>query len=134
MRVFLSGLAAFGVMFVSGGLWSAVLMTSFYAGHAPTNARAPEEQSMLFLLLAYALLASFMTFLFSQSFKERPPMAGGLQFGALFGVIATLPLYLILYAVWDFPLSHALVDSAWHLVEEGLGGATLALTMFPRAK
>lgn len=86
----------------------------------------------MFLLLAYLLLAGFMTFLFSQSFTERPSVAEGFQFGGLFGVIATLPLYLILYAIWDFSLKAAFVDTAWHLVEQGIGGVVLALTMFGR--
>lgn len=45
---------------------------------------------------------------------------------------ATLPLYLILHAVWDFSLAWGLVDSGWHLVEEGVVGVVLALTMLPK--
>ncbi len=133
MRILLSGLLSVVAMFTAGGLWNAVLMTGFYASRAPGIARPPEAQSFLFLILGYVVLGAFMTFLFSQSFRSRPSVVEGFQFGALFGLIATLPLYLILHAIWDFQLSWALVDSAWHLFEEGLGGITLALTMFPKA-
>lgn len=133
MRILLSGLASVVAMFSAGGLWNAVLMSGFYASHAPGNARPPEAQSFLFLICGYLVLGAFMTFLFSQSFSTRPSVLEGLQFGALFGLIASLPLYLILHAIWDFQLSWVLVDSAWHMAEEGIGGITLALTMFPKA-
>jgi hypothetical protein len=105
-------------------------MNGFYAAHAPSNARVPEAQSLAMLALAYLLLAALMAFLFSQSFTSSPGAGAGFQFGALFGLIATLPLYLILFAVWDVSMAHILVDSGWHLIEEGLGGIVLARTMF----
>ncbi len=129
-RILLAGSAAFVVMFILGGLWNAVLMVHFYERHAPANARRPEEASLLFVVIGYVLLAAFMTFLFAQSFKQRPSVPESFQFGALFGVIATLPIYLILYAIWNVSLTLMLVDSAWHLVQEGVGGVILGLTMF----
>lgn len=131
-RIVLAGLAAFVVMFVLGGLWNAVLMAGFYQRHAPSNARPPAETSLLFIVLGYALLVVFMTFLLAQSFKERPSMLESFQFGASFGVIATLPIYLILYSIWNISLTMLLVDSAWHLVQEGIGAIVLGLTMFPK--
>ena len=134
MRTVLSGVATFALMFVLAGIWNAMLMAGFYAGHAPVNARPPEEQSMLFLVLGYAALTLFMTFLFAQSFARRPTLVEGFQFGALFGIIATLPLYLILSGIWNIPLTHVLVDSGWHLVEQGFGGMILAVTLRPAAQ
>lgn len=130
-RILLAGGAAFVVMFVLGGIWNALIMTDQYADHAPVNVRSPEDASMLFLIVGYLLLTCFMTFLFSQSFSERPSTGQGFQFGALFGIIATLPLYMILYAVWDISIVHILIDSGWHLVEQGIGGIVLGLVMFP---
>lgn len=129
-RILLAGCAAFVVMFILGGLWNAVLMAQFYERHAPSNARRPEDTSLLFVVLGYVLLVAFMTFLFAQSFKQRPSMLESFQFGALFGVIATLPIYLILYAIWHVSLTMMLVDAAWHLAQEGVGGVILGLTMF----
>lgn len=129
-RILLAGSAAFIVMFILGGLWNAVLMTNFYEHHAPANARPPAEISLLFVILGYVLLAAFMTFLFAQSFKARPSVMESFQFGALFGVIATLPIYLILYAIWNVSLTMMLVDAGWHLAQEGVGAIVLGLTMF----
>ena len=33
-----------------------------------------------------------------------------------------LPFSLIIYGIWNVSLSTVLVDSAWHIVEEGLAG------------
>ena len=131
-RIVLAGLAAFVVMFVLGGLWNAVLMAGFYARHAPGNARPPAETSLLFIVLGYVLLVVFMTFLLAQSFKARTSVLESFQFGSLFGVIATLPLYLILYSIWNISLTMLLVDAGWHLMQEGIGAVVLGLTMFPR--
>ncbi|MGE0133403.1 MAG: DUF2177 family protein [Blastocatellales bacterium] len=134
-RILLGSIAAFVVMFILGGLWNAVLMTSFYERHAPSNARPPAETSLLFVVLGYVLLVAFMTFLLAQSFRTRPSVLESFQFGALFGVIATLPIYLILYAIWNVSLTMLLVDSGWHLVQEGIGAVVLGLTMFsPKPK
>jgi len=133
-RIALAGSAAFLVMFVLGGLWNAVVMSGFYAAQAPGNARPPEEASLLFIAVGYVLLAFFMAFLYTQSFSARPSAGQSFQFGALFGVIATLPLYLILYGVWDISILHVLVDSGWHLIEQGVGGLTLGLVLFSPKK
>lgn len=131
-RITLAAAAAFLTMFVSGGTWNAIVMAGFYANQAPANARLPEEQSFLALIVGYVLLTFFMTFLYVQSFSQRPSWGASFQFGALFGLIATLPLYLILYAIWDFSAAHLLVDSIWHLVEQGIGAMVLGAVLFAR--
>lgn len=133
-RPLLAGLAAFVVMFVMSGVWNAVIMVGFYAANAPANARAPEDQSMLWIGVGYALLVAFMTFLYAQSFKAKPAVAESIQFGSLFGLIATLPLYVILYAIWDISLTHVIVDSLYHAVEASIGAVVLGAVMFPRGK
>lgn len=129
-RPLLAGLAAFITMFVLGGLWNTVLMAGFYAANAPANARPLQEQSMLWIAIGYALLAAFMTFLYAQSYQAKPSIGESAQFGSLFGLIATLPLYAILYAIWDFSLAHIAVDSVYHAVEAAIGAIVLGAVMF----
>jgi hypothetical protein len=133
-RPLLAGLAAFVVMFLLGGLWNTVIMAGFYAANAPANARPPEEQSFLWIGVGYLLLAAFMTFLYAQSFQKKPSVEESVQFGSLFGLIATLPLYVILFAIWDFSLTHLAVDSLYHAVEASIGAVVLGVVMFPRSK
>jgi hypothetical protein len=133
-RPLLAGLAAFIVMFVLGGVWNAVIMAGFYAANAPSNARAPQDQSFLWIGIGYLLLAAFMTFLYAQSFQNKPSAGESMQFGALFGLIATLPLYAILYAIWDISITHVIVDSLYHGVEAAIGALVLGAVMFTRKK
>lgn len=58
-RIILAAAAAFLTMFILGGMWNAVVMGGFYANQAPANARLPEEQSCLALLVGYLLLTFF---------------------------------------------------------------------------
>lgn len=132
MRKIWSSAACFLTIFLLGGLWYAGLMGGIYALHAPVIARPPEDQSMALLVIGDALLAALMSRLFWLRFKGRPTIAEGARFGAFFGVIATLPLYLLLYAIWIVPLQWIVIDSAWHAIQEAAGGIVLTLTMFPR--
>lgn len=71
-----------------------------------------------------------MTLIVVQNFNENPKFIGGFMFGATFGVAATLPLYLILWGRWDFSMSYVLVDSIWHLFEEGIGAVVLCKVFY----
>ena len=46
---------------------------------------------------------------------------------ALIGLIWILPFSVILHGVWNLPLTGVIVDSAWHVIEEGLVGIAIAL-------
>ena len=50
----------------------------------------------------------------------------GLQFGAVMAFVAMVPFNLIIQGVYDFPLSAIPMDILWALVEQGLGGLTIA--------
>jgi hypothetical protein len=121
------------VMFILGGLWNSLLLPKFFASHAPAIARAPADVRLGMIMLAYVLLAGFMTFLFTQSFRQRPGTLAGFQFGSLFGVIMTLPVYLLLFAVWDVSVGPMLVDALWHGFEQGVGGVLMAVLLVPKA-
>ena len=120
------------VMFTLGGLWNSVLLAKIFASGAPSFARPPVEVKLGVIVIAYGLLTAFMAFLFSQSFPKKPGSLAGFQFGSLFGVIMTLPVYLLLYAVWDVSLAPLLVDAGWHAVEQGIGGVLMAALLVPR--
>jgi len=123
--------APFGAMFTLGGVWNSVLFAGYYAKHAPVITRPAAELKMPFLLAGYAVATACMAFLFSQSFKARVGALEGFQFGALFGLIMTLPVYLLTHAGWDVNLGILLADSAWQTFEKGLGGVVMALIFRP---
>ncbi|MBI3887014.1 MAG: hypothetical protein HY302_14995 [Opitutae bacterium] len=109
------------VMFALGGLWNAVLLAKLSTGQAPVVARLPEDVRLGVIVLAYALLTAFMTFLFTQSFREKPGSIAGFQFGSLFGAV-----------VWNVSLGTLLVDSLWHGFEQGIGGLLMAALHVPK--
>lgn len=56
------------------------------------------------LLLAHGLLGFAMTWLFSQGFaRDRPTLAQGLRFGLAMALFATVPGFLVHYAVQPLP-------------------------------
>jgi hypothetical protein len=121
----------FGAMFTLGGVWNSVLFAGYYTKHAPIITRPAVELKMSFLLAGYVVAVACMAFLFSQSFKARVGVLEGFQFGALFGLIMTLPAYLLMHAGWDVNLGILLADSAWQTFEKGLGGVVMALIFRP---
>ena len=121
-------------MFVLGGIWNALIMEGFYISHSPSNLLAPEEFSLPFIALGYLVLTAIMTLIVVQNFDQNPKFVGGFMFGATFGLAATLPLYLILYGRWEISMAYILVDSAWHLVEQGIGGAVLCSIIYSKNK
>ncbi len=121
------------VMFTLGGLWNSVLLPRIFAGPAPAIARAPADVKLGVIALAYALLTALMAFLFTQSFRAKPGSLAGFQFGSLFGVIMTLPVYLLIFAVWNVAAGPLLVDALWHGFEQGVGGILMAALLVPKA-
>ena len=45
----------------------------------------------------------------------------------MIGLLWWLPTNIVFYGILEGPASVIFVDSAWHIVEEGLAGAALAL-------
>jgi hypothetical protein len=122
---FLSGLAGLAVMFSLSGLWYMVLMPGFY--QTQSGALMREQSNFLFIVLGYVVLAFLMSLIYRVGYKGGSPAKEGLRFGVLIGLVAWLPTNLILHGVWNNPLAAALVDSVWHVVEQGIGGIVIAL-------
>jgi hypothetical protein len=120
------------LMFALGGFWNSGLMGKYFAAHAPAIARPPAEVRLGFIVVAYGLLTALMAFLFLRSFPEKPGVLAGFQFGALFGLIMTLPAYLLIYAAWDVAIGALLVDALWHGFEQGVGGGLMAVLLVPK--
>lgn len=126
--------AAFVVMFTLGGLWNALILEDFYITNSPEILRPPQEFNLGVIALGYFVLTFIMGFIVSVNMGENPKFIGGFLFGATFGLAATLPLYLILWGRWEFSLNYALVDTAWHFIEQGIGGFVITALYFKMNK
>ncbi len=121
----LAWVAAAVVVLLLGSLWHQFLLADFIA--ANTQALAREEPIMAFVILGNLILGFLMALVYPMGYKGGSPVKEGFRFGALIGLIWILPVSLIFHGVWNLPLTGVIVDSAWHVVEEGIAGIAIAL-------
>jgi hypothetical protein len=122
---FLGGLAGFAVMFALSGLWYMVLMSKFY--RAQDQGIMREQFNFLFIVLGYIVLAFLMSLIYPIGYKGGSLVKEGLRFGVLIGLVVWLTANLTLHGVLNNTLASTLVDSVWHIVEQGIGGIVIAL-------
>ena len=123
-KLILASLGGGVATFLLGYLWHMLVMGDFYTTH--TAALAREEPNMLFIILGSLVLAILMAYTYPIGYKGGSAVKEGFRFGALIGLIWTLPLSLIFTGIWNYPLVAALVDSGWHIIEQGLVGIVIA--------
>lgn len=124
-KLLLATVVGFVVIFVLSGLWHSLIMGDFYADQAAAVSRP--EMNMGMVIVGNVILALLMSYMFPMGYKGGAAVGEGLRFGVLVGLLWTLPLELIFVGVWNVPLTLALVDSGWHVVEEGLAGIAIAM-------
>ena len=122
---FLAGLVGFVVMFILSGLWYMLIMDAFY--REQVGALLREQYNFIFIVLGYIVMAFLMSYIYPIGYKGGSPVKEGLRFGVLIGLLIWLSSNLILYGAHNMTLSASLVDSGWHVVEEGIGGLVIAL-------
>ncbi len=122
---FLAGLVGFVIMFILSGLWYMLIMDSFY--REQVGALMREQYIFIFVLLGYLVMAFLMSYIYPIGYKGGSPAKEGLRFGVLIGLLVWLSCNLVLYGAHNMTLSVTLVDSGWHIVEEGIGGLFIAL-------
>jgi len=121
----LAWVAAVVVTFLLGVLWHLFLLADFY--EVQHQALAREEPNMPVIIVGHLILGFLMALVYPIGYKGGSPVKEGFRFGGLIGLIFVLPASVILHGVWNLPLTAVIVDSAWHVVEEGGGGIALAL-------
>ena len=118
-------IAGFVTMFLLSGLWHMVVMADFYATDRPSVAFA--EPKMQFIVLGYLILALLMAYIYPLGKKGGSPVIEGLKFGILIGLLWMLPEAVVLFGVFESSGTVLVVDTIWHVVEQGLGGIVIGL-------
>jgi hypothetical protein len=113
-KFIIATLAAFVVMFLLGGLWHVTLLGDFYTAQTE-------------VLLGVLILAFLMALVYPIGYKGGSPVREGLRFGVLIGLIWILPWSVIIHGIWKYPLLCVIVDSVWHIVEQGIGGLIIGI-------
>ena len=117
--------AAFVAMFVLSVLWHTIILEDYYTASTAQLARA--TMSIPVIAFAYVVMALVMAYMFPLGYKGGSALAEGFRFGAIVGVLIWLPTGLVYSSIWNYPMNTALIDAAWHVVEEGVGGIALAM-------
>ena len=120
----LAWVVAFVVTFLLAVLWHLFLLADFY--EVQSQALAREEPNMAVIIVGYLILGFLMALVYPIGYKGGSPVKEGFRFGALIGLIWVLPVSVIFHGVWNLPLTAVIVDSAWHVIEEGVGGIAIA--------
>ncbi len=124
-RLILATVASWVVMMVLFFLWHGQLMASFYADHAPMMRQTP----LLRLIgLGYFVLAAVMAVIYPKGYEGGAPWLEGVRFGLFVGILYALPRGLVSYGAEGCHTGLAVVvDAAWHLAEQAVGGLVIGL-------
>lgn len=107
-------------MWLVAGLWHELVAAHFYS---PGTEDAHE--GILLILGAYLVLAGLMTAAYQRLYLAGAPIMEGAKLGAFIGVLWVFPHSLALAAAHGDPLLYVAQNSAWHVFEQGLGGAVI---------
>lgn len=118
-------LAGFLVMAFLAWIWHGPLMGDYYDSLLGPATR--EEPITEAVAAGYALLSVLMVWMYAKQERAGDPWADGVRFGALIGVLWSVPLQFVLFGTTSRPFAPIVIDAAWHLVEQGAGGLTIAL-------
>lgn len=116
-------IASFIVMFLLSGLWYTILMPEYYSAQFANVSRA--KPLLIWIVLGYLIVSFLMAYIYPIGYKGKSPLSEGLRFGFFMGLILSLPTAFILYGVHTIPLSGALVDTLYLVVEKTIGGIVI---------
>jgi len=112
------------VMWALAGLWHKLLAVAFY-----TRETHASHEGVGIILVAYLFLALIMVYLFPIHKIDGAPILTGLMFGAVIGLLWVFPHELAMAGAHGKSLIYVFKNAAWHIVEQGIGGIVIALTV-----
>ena len=119
-----AALAGSIAMWLLAGLWHMLFVPGFYAAEG----EAAHHGGGGLIIVAYLLLGALMAYMYPIGYKGGRPVLEGVRFGLLIGLIWVLPHALVRAGVHgEESISYVLINSAWHLVEQGAGGVIIGL-------
>ena len=125
--VIVSSLVSFLAMFVLAGLFNGLVINELVTDNIDP-AMLLDSPDLAMIVLGYALLALLMTRIYPRVVSRASySVRSGFLFGMVAGIFWLLPYALVLHGVYRFPLLGLLIDPAWALLEQGIGGAIVGL-------
>ena len=122
-----SVLAACLAMFVMAGLFNGLVVNRLVSEDIDP-AMLRDAPNLTLIALGYLLLALIMTLVYARVVTRASySIRSGFLFGMVAGIAWLLPQSLVLHGVYRFPLPSLMIDPAWALLEQGIGGAIIGL-------
>ncbi|HYM35105.1 MAG TPA: hypothetical protein VET48_06875 [Steroidobacteraceae bacterium] len=103
-KFFIAWLVVFLVWFGGSFLVHGLLLHDDY-GQLPNMFRtdADSQQYFPYMLLAHILLSGSLVWLYQRGVEDKPWVGQGVRFGIAVALLATVPMYLVYYAVQPMP-------------------------------
>ena len=108
-------------MWIIAGIYHNLIMANLYE---EVNAK---HEGLGILLVAYFILALIMAYVYPLGYKGKSPALEGLRFGIIIGLLWVFPHSLAMAGAHGDSIIYVFKNSAWHLVEQGLGGVIIGL-------
>ena len=124
-----AALAGFAVMFILAIIWYMAVMADYNDEimAAVYNADAIlDEPNLVFIVLGYLIIAFIMAYMFPIGYKGGSAVTEGMKFGAIVGLLISVPMALNNMAVLSVSATPALVNSIYQIVEKAIGGIVIA--------
>ncbi len=109
-------------MWLLAGAWHTLIMARFYA-----DAVEADHEGTGVILIAYFVLAALMAYLYPRLRNDGRPAVEGLKFGVIIGVLWVFPHALAMAGAHGESLTYVFQNTAWHLIEQGVGGVVISL-------
>jgi hypothetical protein len=123
VRTVIVFVATFVLGFVGHGLW----LSRDYRSLGPMMRSDAEAQTHLpWMLLAFFIYSAAMVWMYSQGHTGKPWLGQGLRFGGAVWAIASVPMYLINYAVEPWPGLIVTKQLCWDFIAVMLLGLLIA--------
>jgi len=114
-------------MWLLAGLWHLVIVPGLYS----RGGEAAHHEGGGLILVGYLLLAIIMAWMCRVADRGGRPVAEGLKLGLLIGLLWVTPHALVREGAHSHGeaarYGYLLVNGAWHLVEQGVGGGIMGL-------
>lgn len=128
-RILLSAVAGFLVMSALSWLWHDPLMGDYYTSIlGPATRQRPVTVAFA---SGYVILSALMGWVYPRYYRGGMHWMEGAKFGALMGILWVVPFQLVLFGAAQQSFAPIVIDGAWHVVEQGLGGVAIALVAAP---
>lgn len=108
-------------MWVIAGIYHNLIMANLYEETQATH------EGLGILLVAYFILALIMAYVYPLGYKGKSPALEGLRFGIIIGLLWVFPHGLAMAGAHGESIIYVFKNSAWHMVEQGLGGVIIGL-------